>query len=181
MRRYLHYETAFEDYLRTRGIPYVPVDETRKVIFSGIRIKSFDFLVYPAENCHWIVDVKGRKFPYGKKGSRSGGGYWENWVTREDVDGLSEWQEVFGPDFEARFVFAYLLSGTPDHWPPGRPHCWRGQFYAFFTVSISEYIRHCRQRSARWDTVTVPRQVFRTIAKPLANYCSRCYDFTASA
>ena len=47
MRRHIHYEAAFEDYLRSRGWPYLPVDEHRKAIFSGARIKSFDFLVYP--------------------------------------------------------------------------------------------------------------------------------------
>ena len=60
MHRHIHYEAAFEDYLRSRGIPYVPVDETRKAIFSGTRIKSFDFLIYPPESKPWIVDVKGR-------------------------------------------------------------------------------------------------------------------------
>ncbi|MHC4674764.1 MAG: HYExAFE family protein, partial [Planctomycetota bacterium] len=62
-RRHIHYEAAFEDYLRSRGVPYVPVDEARRAIFSGAKIKSFDFLVYPGNEHHWIVDIKGRKFP----------------------------------------------------------------------------------------------------------------------
>ena len=45
-RRHNHYEAAFEDYLRSRGWPYLPVDEQKKAIFAGARVKSFDFLVY---------------------------------------------------------------------------------------------------------------------------------------
>ena len=45
-QRHIHYEAAFEDYLRSRGWPYIPVDEQKKAIFAGARIKSFDFLVY---------------------------------------------------------------------------------------------------------------------------------------
>ena len=171
MKRHLHYETAFEDYLCSRGIPYVPVAETRKVIFSGGKVKSFDFLVYPADNCHWIVDVKGRKFPYRAVNGSSQGRYWENWVTREDLDGLADWQAVFGEDFEARFVFAYLLDGPADRWPTGRPHTWQGGLYAFLTVRLSDYVHHCRQRSTSWGTVAVPRQVFREMAQPVGGFC----------
>ncbi len=171
MKRHLHYELAFEDYLLSRGVPYVPVDETRKVAFAGSKIKSFDFLVYPSENCHWIVDVKGRRFPYGKAGA-TGGGYWENWVTRQDMAGLAEWQTVFGSEFEARFVFAYHLQGPADRWPAGRPHSFQGELYAFMTVALADYQQHCRQRSASWDTVAVPRQTFREIVKPVGLLCA---------
>ena len=64
-RRHIHYEAAFEDYLRSRGLAYVAVDETRKAIFAGARVKSFDFLVYHEPGSNRLVDVKGRKFPCG--------------------------------------------------------------------------------------------------------------------
>lgn len=162
--RHIHYEAAFEDYLRSRGIPYVPVDETRRVIFAGTKVKSFDFLVYPSENQRWIVDIKGRKFPY--LTSNGGKCYWENWVTRADLEGMSEWQTVFGDKFEARFAFTYLLEGPPDRWPSLRPHSFRGDYYAFFTVSLPDYQKHCRQRSPSWETVSVARKTFRSIAQP---------------
>ena len=93
-RRHNHYEAAFEDYVRSRGWPYLPVDEQKKAIFAGARVKSFDFLVYrPGQENAWLVDVKGRKFPYQVNGQKR---YWENWVTREDLDGLSQWQVVGG-------------------------------------------------------------------------------------
>ncbi len=164
-RRHIHYEAAFEDYLRSRGVPYVAVDESRRAIFAGERIKSFDFLVYPAGEQHWIVDVKGRQFPYiNEKGAKR---YWENWVTRDDLDGLHEWQEVFGRDFDARLVFAYLLDGPPDRWPSVRPHVYMGEEYAFLVARADDYREHCRRRSASWDTVSVSTAAFRRIARPV--------------
>jgi hypothetical protein len=171
MKRHLHYESAFEDYLRCRGISYVPVDETRRAVFAGEKVKSFDFLVYPSDTSQWIVDVKGRKFPYTSENGRGTARYWENWVTQEDVDGLSDWQKVFGPDFEARFVFAYLLRGSADRWPVGRPHCFQGEWYAFLTVNLPDYRKHCRSRSSSWGTVSVPRAAFREIARPVGGFC----------
>jgi hypothetical protein len=41
-----HYEAAFEEYLRSRGVPYVAVDEARRSLLSdGASIKSLDFIV----------------------------------------------------------------------------------------------------------------------------------------
>lgn len=171
MKRHLHYEAAFEDYLQYRGVSYVPVDETRKTLFSGSKIKSFDFLVYPTEDSHWIVDVKGRSFPYLDEHGRGSGRYWENWVTQADLDGLSEWEAVFGDDFEARFVFAYHLQGPVDRWPSGRPHGYQGSNYAFLTIALSDYAKHCRRRSAGWRTVSVPRKTFRELARPVGSFC----------
>jgi hypothetical protein len=37
--RHVHYEAAFEDYIRSRGWPYIPVDEQKKEIFSGAGMK----------------------------------------------------------------------------------------------------------------------------------------------
>ena len=164
-RRHIHYEAAFEDYLRSRGVPYVPVDETRRTIFAGARVKSFDFLVYVPGQRHWIVDVKGRKFPYtDRKGRRR---YWENWVLQADLESLGEWQRVFGDEFEALFMFAYLLEGPPDRWPPVRPHSFRGGYYAFLAVTLADYQQHGRGRSAKWKTVAVPGGVLRQIARPV--------------
>jgi len=168
-RRDRHYENAFEDYLRSRGIPYVSVNEQRQAIFAGQRVKSFDFLVYPGGAHHWIVDVKGRKFPY--IDADGGKRYWENWVVREDLDGLTEWQEVFGDDFAAYFLFTYWLDGPPDRWPAGRPHVFNEQEYAFWAVRLDDYQRHCRKRSDRWGTLTVPTSIFREIARPIEAAC----------
>lgn len=163
--RHIHYEAAFEDYLRSRGIPYVPVNETRRVIFAGNKVKSFDFLVHDGGARQWIVDIKGRQFPYiNEKGAKR---YWENWVAREDLEGLAEWQEVFGENYEAQFVFTYQLHGQPERWPEARPHRYNNDYYAFLVVSQADYEQHCQRRSDKWETVSVPTPIFREIAYPI--------------
>ncbi|UCD28838.1 MAG: HYExAFE family protein [Planctomycetota bacterium] len=167
-RKHIHYEVAFEDYLRSRGVPFVPVDEARRPIFAGAKIKSFDLLVYPDGHLPWIADVKGRKFPYiTDKGAKR---YWENWVTKEDLDCLTEWQSVFGEEFEARFVFAYWLDGPPDRWPAVRLHSFRGDYYAFLTVTLDDYQKHARPRSPSWQTLSVSAKTFKNIARPVDVY-----------
>lgn len=164
-RRDRHYENAFRDYMRGRGVPYVPVNEQQQAIFAGQKVKSFDFLVYPGGSQHWIVDVKGRQFPYvGPEGAKR---YWENWIVQEDLDGLREWEEVFGENFTAYLVFAYLLQGPPDRWPVGQPHGFNGRLYAYRAVRLRDYAEHCRRRSDRWGTVSVASGVFREISQPV--------------
>ena len=163
-QRHIHYEAAFEDFVRSRGWPYIPVDEKKRAIFSGARIKSFDFLVYPPGESAWLVDVKGRKFPYEGKGGRR---YWENWVTREDLEGLHRWEEVFGDGFEPVLVFVYWLVGPPGREPSPDVHVFRNEYYAFLAISASDYEAHARTRSPKWNTVTVPTRAFRRLASPV--------------
>lgn len=162
--RHIHYEAAFEDYVRSRGWPYIPVDEQKKAIFSGARIKSFDFLVYRPGQRAWLVDVKGRKFPYeGKNGRR----YWENWVTRGDLEGLDRWKDVFGQEFEPGLVFAYWVTGPADREPTTELHPFRDEYYAFLWIPALDFAAHARTRSPKWDTVSVPTRDFRRLVTPL--------------
>lgn len=163
MRRYIHYEAAFEDYLRSRGMPYVAVDEHRKAIFSGGRVKSFDFLVYH-QNETWLVDVKGRKFPYDHNGRKR---RWENWVTREDIDGLKCWQNAFGSDAVGMFVFCYAVDSHASPKPTIHVHPFRSRDYAFMCVAVDDYEDRCRRRSPKWDTVSLPVAEFRSLARPM--------------
>ena len=130
-RRHIHYEAAFEDYLRSCGQPYLAIDEHRKAIFAGSRVKSFDFLVYRRQGSHWLVDIKGRKFPYEMDGQKR---YWENWITREDLDGLTHWQEAFGEGFVSMLIFAYLLDDSDERRPAPVTHPFRGR-------SLCVYVR----------------------------------------
>jgi hypothetical protein len=73
-----HYEAAFEEYLRERGVPYVAVDEARRSVLSGGgSLKSLDFIV-SAPEAMWLVDVKGRRFPSGDEQKQ----YWKNCACR---------------------------------------------------------------------------------------------------
>ena len=59
--RSIHYESAFEAYLRSKGIPYVAVDEAKKALFANAKLKSFDFVVYSKNGPNLLIDVKGRQ------------------------------------------------------------------------------------------------------------------------
>ncbi len=159
------YEAAFATFLSSRGVPYVDANDHRAASFWGAAVKSFDFLVYPPGGPAWLVDVKGRRFPY-----TAGGGaprYWENWVTLGDLEGLACWEQAFGPGYEARLVFAYLLEGAESRWPAATRFARAGHRFAFLAVRLDAYRRHCRRRSPRWQTCTVPAEVFRGIARPV--------------
>ena len=161
-RRSIHYEAAFEDYLRCRGLPYVAVDETKKAIFAGAAVKSFDVLVYSGSGANLLVDVKGRKFPDSSSGRRGGSSRaWENWITRQDVEGLGEWEKVFGSDFRAVLVFAYWLQGPVQRSPFEDVHIFREKSYGFVGVPLDRYVAGARPRSAKWGTITMPTAAFR--------------------
>jgi len=166
MKPHVDYEAAFEDYLRARQIPYVAVDEARRAAFRDARLKSFDFIVYSPQQRNWLVDVKGRRW-----GARAGcpRPTWENWVTQADLDGLGQWQEVFGPGFAALLVFAYRLE-TPDGPPAEIVHAFREARYVFAALPVDEYRLAARVRSPRWGTVNVPRREFARRVRPIADW-----------
>ena len=169
--RSVHYEAAFEDYLRARGWPYVAVDEAKKAIFGASSIKSFDFIVYSQSGSNLLVDVKGRKFPDGVTGRKRGAWRaWENWITCQDADGLAEWEQVFGDDFAALLVFAYWLQGPPQRSPFTDVHLFKQRHYAFLGVALGDYLAVARPRSRKWGTVAVPSAEFAAKARDVASF-----------
>jgi len=167
----VHYDSAFEDYLRSKGWPFVVVDEAKKTIFAGASIKSFDFLVYSSTGPNLLVDVKGRKFPDGVPGRQRGASRaWENWVTREDVEGMKEWEKVFGPDFVGFLVFAYWLQGPPQRSPFADVHLFRQNHYAFVGVRLSDYVVAARPRSVKWQTLGMLGADFSKLAQDIASF-----------
>ena len=168
MKRSVHYEAAFESYLQAKGWPYVLVDEAKRAIFANVRIKSFDFLVYSQSQPNLLVDVKGRKFPVNK--SDASAHVWENWVTRDDVESLAEWQRIFGPDFRAVLVFAYWIQGPPQLSPFEDVHFHRQRHYAFMGVRLEEYIAAANPRSAKWNTLAMPARQFTAIARDVGSF-----------
>jgi hypothetical protein len=169
VQRSIHYEAAFEDYLRAKGWPYVAVDEGKKAILGNAAIKSFDFLVYSSSGPNLLCDVKGRKFPDSGQPGTGKTRAWENWVTRQDVEGLREWQKVFGADFAAVLVFAYWLQGPPQRAPFPDVHVFRQKHYAFVAVELEIYVASAHPRSAKWETITVPGGRFGQMVKDVGS------------
>ncbi len=160
-----HYEAAFEAYLRARGIPYVAVDEARRSLMAnGVSIKSLDFIVSSPSSTVWLVDVKGRRFPSGDDQSRH---YWKNWSTCDDLRSLGQWETLFGANFRGLFVFAYHALGDRAPLPAAQLFEFRGGLYGFVGVSLADYAARCHQISPRWDTVAMPTEEFRQLARPI--------------
>lgn len=166
MKGHIHYEAAFEDYLRSQQIPYVAVDEAKKAIFRDARLKSFDFIVYSSGATNWLADIKGRRWvrrgPHRKPA-------WENWVTADDLEGLRQWQAVFGAGFAGLFVFAYWLEPEAEP-PPEIVHVHRDGRYVFAGVPLSTYQVHARVRSPKWGTVSMPTAEFARCVRPLREW-----------
>ena len=164
MKAFIHYEAAFEDYVRRCRLPYVNVDEAKRAAFRDAKLKSFDFIVY-SSGYRWLVDVKGRRWAT-RKGQRRAS--WENWATEADLEGLAKWEEVFGEQFRAVLIFAYWLDGDID--PPAELlHEFRGARYVFAGVPLRDYQMHARVRSPKWGTVNLSAADFRRYVRPLVD------------
>ena len=126
-------------------------------------LKSLDFIVSPPGRTTWLVDVKGRRFPSGDECKT----YWKNWSTRDDLKSLAEWHAHFGGDFRPLLVFAYHLVAGRSPLPTEQLFEFRGARYGFLGVTLTDYVPHARQISARWDTVAMPTALFRRAARPM--------------
>lgn len=169
MDRSNHYEASFEAYLQRRRLCYIAVDETRRPILGEAPVKSLDFIVFGENHSRLVVDVKGRRFPAGRPGKQRR--VWECWSTREDIDGLRRWVDLWGSGYQGLLVFSYhilpcveLSTDTEDLWT------WRGRRYLLRAVEINDYERHMRVRSPKWGTVTLPRGAYRELVRPLHHY-----------
>lgn len=161
--RSVHYEAAFEAFLRDRGIPYVAVDEAKKALFADARLKSFDFVVYSKNGPNLLVDVKGRQLC--GKGSR---GSYQTWTTEQDVADLAQWEQVFGEGFKAVVAFVYWID--PPLTPGEGMFEFRERWYEMMGVDLAEYRNHMRRRSVKWETVALPAADFRSLARPIASW-----------
>jgi hypothetical protein len=161
--RSVHYEAAFEGYLRDRGTPYVAVDEAKKALFASAKLKSFDFVVYSKSGPNLLVDVKGRQ----AKTHSTRRGY-ESWTTERDVDDLVQWQEVFGDGFKAVLAFVYWIE--PPMLPEPGMYEFRERWYLLMGIDLIEYRNHMRRRSAKWETVCLSADDFRQLARPLETW-----------
>ena len=155
-----HYEAAFEAFLRTRRIPYIAVDEAKRSLMSEGSLKSLDFIVSPPGGLSWLVDVKGRRFPSGRKNKT----YWKNWATQDDLRSLALWKNHLGDSFEPAFVFAYLLTDGQSPLPLENVFEHHGQHYAFVAIRLKDYAPHSRLLSESWNTVSIPVAKFRELA-----------------
>lgn len=161
--RSIHYEAAFEAFLRDKGIPYVAVDEAKKALFANAKLKSFDFVVYSKNGPNLLIDVKGRQRRDGSA-KRS----FESWTTERDVDDLLQWEQVFGEGFRALLAFVYWIEAPLTPEPGMFTH--RERWYQLMGIDLNEYRTHMRRRSIKWETVSLSVNDFRQLARPIDSW-----------
>jgi hypothetical protein len=161
--RNVQYEAAFEAFLRDRGIPCVAVDEAKRALFANAKLKSFDFVVYSKTGPNLLIDVKGRQLR--NKTGRKG---FETWATEQDVNDLMQWEQVFGDGYKALLTFIYWID-PPLHAEPGM-YMHKNRWYWLMGIDLSEYRNHMRRRSAKWETVALPAEDFRALARPIESW-----------
>lgn len=184
-----HYERAFEEYLRSRRIPYVSVDEARKALVppdqsqraasaaNSQSLKSFDFVIY-GQDGNLLIDIKGRRVaPRGRMDHAGTGGArvtaaarsrLECWVTEDDIHSLTRWHALFGSDFTPAFVFVYWCVEQPPDALFQEIFEYRGRWYALRAVTLDAYRSAMKPRSLRWRTVDIPTAAFERISQPFA-------------
>ena len=73
---------ALEEFLRRSKLPYINVDEHKRALFAGAKLKAFHFLVYRPTSPNWLI-----------------------WAARgfaaADRFDLGEWEKIFGDGFVA--------------------------------------------------------------------------------
>ncbi len=71
-----------EDWIKQEKLPYIRVDEAKRALFAGARLRSFHFVVYMAKNGpNWLV--------------------WAGPLNRECRLDLQQWESIFGEGFVA--------------------------------------------------------------------------------
>lgn len=163
--------------MRERRIPYIAVDEARKTLLPAAdpciesshhgraeSLKSFDFVIH-AEGANLLVDVKGRRIPRARS-PLVGRGRLESWVTRDDVESMLQWERLFGPGFEAAFLFLYWCDGQPPDALFHEVFEDHARWYAIRAVRVAAYAERMRIRSPRWGTVDLSTEDFERLAEP---------------
>ena len=161
--RTIHYDAAFEAFLRERGVPCVVVDEAKRALFANAKLKSFDFVVYSKNGPNLLIDVKGRQM---RKTTRRGS--FESWTTEQDVADLVQWEQVFGEGYKAVLMFIYWIDAPLT--PQQGMYEYKGRWYWMMGIELGEYRNHMRRRSAKWETVSLPVEDFRSLARPIDSW-----------
>jgi hypothetical protein len=162
-----HYERAFENWLLDNRIRYVRADEHKPIAFGRSGIKSFDFLVEAPDGRTIIAEVKGRTFKGTSLAQMAG---FECWVTAEDVEGLTMWQQILGESHQAVFVFAYMIENVDVDFDGLEVLDCNDRTYVFFCVKLEDYRKFMKRRSAKWLTVTLPAEKFRESAVHIGKF-----------
>ncbi len=160
-------ELVFEDYIRSRRLPYVAVREELRPLVGGRSVKNLDFIVTTPDREHALVDVKGKRHPASNGKHKR---YWENWLLAEDVDALDFWESCFGRSFLGLIVFVYEITDPAKRSDFVDVHEFDGRDFGLVAVPGRTFRKHMKVRSEKWKTRSVPIRRFKQIVKPLSSF-----------
>ncbi len=158
------YERAFEQYLRDHQLPYLAINQRRRPLAGGRPLKNFDFLVRSRSGQHYLVEVKGRQFPYVNRGRKV---FWENWIHEQDLEGLRLWRGYFGFGFTGLVCYVYLVR--EERYLESFPSraCWQGRTFGLVALTLETFLEWGEQRSERWQALHIPPVEFRQLICPV--------------
>jgi hypothetical protein len=170
------------------GAPFATVSQTSTGEPAQRTLKTFDFVIY-GQHANLLIDVKGRQItrrnlapstitrgiPSSSRSARAPLGTTtrppvrprlENWITRDDLDSLLIWQQLFGEGFYPAIVFVYWCNEQPPDALFQEVFDYQGRWYALRAVTIASYQQHMKVRSPRWRTIDLPPSAFDRISQP---------------
>jgi len=176
-----HYEHAFERYLRDERIPYISVNEAKKSLLperamlmtqsgDGLpkKLKNFDFVVY-GQGTNLLVEIKGRRLPAVRlKDGTPSKPRMESWVTMDDIEALTRWRVLFGPEFEPVFVFVYWCDDVPPDGVFVETIEDRGRWYTLRAIGLDAYVGAMKVRSPKWGTMHLAANDFEALSSPFS-------------
>jgi hypothetical protein len=179
-----HYEHAFERYLRDGRIPYISVNEAKKSLLperavlttragggaggdgSAQKLKNFDFVVY-GQGTNLLVEIKGRRLPAVRlQDGTPSKPRMESWVTLDDIEALTRWRGLFGPEFEPVFVFVYWCDDVPPDGLFVEVFEDRGRWYTLRAIGLDAYVGAMKVRSPKWRTMNLSAADFEALSGP---------------
>jgi len=166
---YSHYELMFENFLREQQFLYIAINEAKRPIFKGEKVKNFDFIVVSKSGKLVLMDIKGKQFPYK---SKLGKNYWENWVGLDDVKFLKMWSEIFNAT--GIIVFPYWIKYKEDEKLFKDIFKFKGNSYGIVAIEIDEYRKNAKPRSksgeGTFNAISVSRELFSKLVKPISYF-----------
>ncbi len=173
-----HYEAAFERYLRDRRVPFISVNEAKRALLPGgaklsyasggeeRKLKNFDFVVY-GQGTNLLIEVKGRRLPAIRlKDGTPAKPRMESWVTMADIEALTRWRALFGPEFEPMFVFVYWCDDVPPDGLFVETLVHQERWYTLRAITLDAYVGAMKVRSEKWGTVDLLAADYESLSRP---------------
>ena len=130
------------------------------------KLKNFDFVVY-GSGSNLLVEIKGRRLPAIRlKDGTPAKPRMESWVTLDDIEALSRWRELFGPEFEPVFVFVYWCDDVPPDGLFVETVEHHQRWYTLRAITLDDYVRAMKVRSPRWRTMNLSTEDFEALSCP---------------